>query len=110
VQLVADPTQGDKDQYDRLLRYILLPDGTDFGLKMINDGDAYEYTYNTPYQNQASNQSAQAASRASGTGLWNAATCNGRRTLPAPQPAPVQQAPAPDPTTPTTDTSGVSPK
>ena len=50
AQLVADPTQADRDQYDRLLRYVQLPDGTDLGSTMISDGNADEYTYDVSYE------------------------------------------------------------
>lgn len=82
VQLVADPTQADTDQYDRLLRYVQLPDGTDLGSKMISDGNAYEYTYDVPYQKQASYQNFQSAAAANGNGAWGATTCDGQRTPP----------------------------
>ena len=52
VQLASDPTQGDRDKYNRLLRYVWLPNGTLFDLEMITEGYAYEYTYNTPYKYQ----------------------------------------------------------
>ena len=48
--MVADPTQADRDQYDRLLRYVQLPDGTDLGSTMISDGNADEYTYDVSYE------------------------------------------------------------
>lgn len=109
VQLLADPTQADKDEYGRLLRYVMLPDGTDFGLKMINDGNAYEYTYDAPYQNQAQYQNLQAAAKANGNGLWSAGTCNGQRTT-VPATTPPAAAPAAaQPTSPTTaDTTSAS--
>ncbi len=84
VQLIADPSQADTDRYGRLLRYVLLPDGTDLGTRMITDGNAYEYTYDAPYDNQDAYRSAQAASEADGRGLWSAGSCRGRRSLPEP--------------------------
>ena len=77
VTLIADPTQSDRDRYGRLLRYVVLPDGSDFGLRMISDGNADEYTYDDPYANQQSYRDADAAAAAAGEGLWNVATCGG---------------------------------
>lgn len=77
VTLVADPTQADRDRYGRLLRYVLLPDGTDVGLRMITDGDADEYTYDNLYANQSAYRAADAAAAAGGRGLWNVETCDG---------------------------------
>ncbi len=45
VNLEADPTQGERDKYERLLRYVFLTDGTNFNQLMIADGLALEYTY-----------------------------------------------------------------
>jgi hypothetical protein len=39
------PTQSAKDKYDRLLRYVQLPDATDLGSRMISESNAYECTY-----------------------------------------------------------------
>jgi micrococcal nuclease len=77
VGLVADPTQDDRDRYGRLLRYVLLPDGTDVGQRMIADGNADEYTYDNPYANQQAYRDADAAAAAGGRGWWSAATCDG---------------------------------
>lgn len=106
VQLMADPTQADKDQYDRLLRYVELPDGTDLGSAMISEGHAYEYTYEVPYEKQASYQDLQSAAAVNGKGAWGASTCDGQRTPPtAPSPTITAPAPVVEPAAPTT-TSG----
>lgn len=78
VVLIADPTQADRDRYGRLLRYVVLPDGTDFGLRMISDGNADEYTFDNAYAHQQAYRDADAAAAAGGRGLWNVATCDGR--------------------------------
>lgn len=77
VVLIADPTQADRDRYGRLLRYVVLPDGTDFGLRMISDGNADEYTYDNAYAHQQAYRDADAAAAAGGRGLWNVGTCDG---------------------------------
>ena len=49
VRLEADPTQGERGRYGRLLRYIWMPDGQLFNMVMISEGYAFEYTYRVPY-------------------------------------------------------------
>lgn len=44
VKLVADPTNNNRDRYDRLLRYVYLPDGTLLNAKLIEDGYGFAYT------------------------------------------------------------------
>lgn len=77
VRLIADPTQATRDRYGRLLRYVERTDGLDFGLWMIRNGYAREYTFVRPYQRQASYRAAEAEARAAGAGLWAPETCNG---------------------------------
>ena len=77
VILEADQTQGDRDKYDRLIRYVILEDGTNFNKKMILDGLAYEYTYNTPYKYQAEFKQAQITAQANKVGLWADGVCDG---------------------------------
>lgn len=80
VTLESDPTQTDRDIYGRLLRYVFLQDGTDFGKYMIASGYAYEYTYKTPYKYQSAYKSAQANAKANNLGLWSPNTCSGNIT------------------------------
>lgn len=103
VRLEADPTQGERDKYQRLLRYVFLEDGTFFNQKMIEDGFAYEYTYNLPYKYQEEFKAAQAAAREAKRGLWadNACEISGPSTegaaviaSPTPSPASVEEPPA----------------
>ncbi len=49
VVLVVDPTQALVDRYDRLLRYVDLPDGTDLGEEVIAAGWARPYVYDEPF-------------------------------------------------------------
>lgn len=79
VKLKSDPTQADKDKYGRLLRYIYLPDGTDFGLVMIQEGYAYEYTYDVPYQHQAEYKKAQIEAENGRKGLWSDTSCSRKK-------------------------------
>ena len=77
VRLESDPTQGDLDKYQRLLRYVFLEDGTFFNKIMIEQGYANEYTYNLPYKYQSEFKAAAEAARVGQLGLWNPVTCNG---------------------------------
>ncbi|MES2436757.1 MAG: thermonuclease family protein [Patescibacteria group bacterium] len=75
VKIVADPTQDERDKYDRLLRYVYLEDGTNFNKLMIEQGYAYEYTYDVPYQYQEDFKAAQRYAQQNKLGLWGA-TCS----------------------------------
>jgi micrococcal nuclease len=94
VWIETDPSQGDRDVYGRLLAYIWLPDGRNFGEVMIDDGYAHEYTYRLPYVYQTEFQAAQDQAMSNQLGLWSPATCAGDTTQPAdksvasPQPSP----------------------
>lgn len=77
VRLEADPTQQDHDKYGRMLRYIFLEDGTFVNKVMIQNGYAYEYTYDIPYEYQAEFKNAENGARDTKTGLWSPTTCAG---------------------------------
>lgn len=77
VYLEADFASGDKDKYDRLLRYVYLEDGTPFNKWMIAEGYAREYTYNgIAYKYQAEFKAAQVSAKTGGKGLWASGTCS----------------------------------
>jgi endonuclease YncB( thermonuclease family) len=82
VFLEADSTQGERDKYDRLLRYIFLEDGANFNLMMIKEGYAHEYTYGTPYKYQSVFKQAQKDAEAGKKGLWATGVCE--KLAPAP--------------------------
>lgn len=93
VWLEADPTQGERDKYSRLLRFVWTDDATvDFGKVMIATGFAYEYTYNTLYKYQAEYKQAQKEAEQGKKGLWADNACPTATTKPATQPtsAPTQ--------------------
>lgn len=71
IILEDDPSQGERDKYDRLLRYIHLQDGTNIIEKMIREGYAYEYTYSSEYKYQELFQEAEEASKSEKLGVWN---------------------------------------
>jgi endonuclease YncB( thermonuclease family) len=99
VFLETDPSQGDRDRYGRLLAYIWLLDGRDFGEAMIADGFAHEYTYALPYAHQDAYRAAQDSAISAQAGLWSADTCAGDTEQPAvpfvADPAPSDQAASP---------------
>ncbi len=79
VALESDETQSDRDKYKRLLRYVFLPDGTNFNLLMITEGYAHEYTYDLPYKYQAEFKQAEVDARNQNKGLWSPSTCSGNK-------------------------------
>lgn len=82
VKIEADPNGDTRDKYDRLLLYIFLSDGTNFAKKMIMEGYAYEYTYDSPYKYQAEFKEAQRYAEQNKLGLWAPGAC--QSTAPAP--------------------------
>lgn len=103
IRIEKDPTQRDRDKYGRLLAYVYREDGLFFNKKMIEDGYAYEYTYNLPYKYQTEFKEAQRVAEAGKRGLWAPGVCETAQATPPPAPSPVVSAPqpAPPPTTPT---------
>ena len=93
VSLELDPSQGDRDIYGRLLAYIWLPDGRNFGEVMLADGYAHEYTYDLPYAYRDVFKAAQDSAIGNQAGLWSPATCAGDTEQPADQPVVTEPAP-----------------
>ncbi len=72
INLEADPTQGERDKYDRLLRYVFLTDGTNFNQLMIREGFALEYTYmGKKYKYYEDFKLAEKSAKESSLGLWS---------------------------------------
>jgi endonuclease YncB( thermonuclease family) len=80
VRIETDPTQGERDKYERLLAYVYRDDGIFYNKYMIEQGYAHEYTYNTPYKYQAEFKAAQKSAQTAQLGLWSPNTCNGDTT------------------------------
>ena len=81
VKIEFDETQSKFDKHGRILAYVYLPNGEDFGLKMIKDGYAYEYTYKGRwYKHQKEYKEAEKFARKNKLGLWSENTCNGKRS------------------------------
>lgn len=72
VHLTTEPRQGKRDQYGRLLAYVTLPDGDDFGAVMIRRGHAREATYGADYRRQDRYRRLENQARHADRGLWEA--------------------------------------
>ncbi len=77
VQLEIDPTQDAMDMYGRWLRYVVLPDGTNFNEQLIAQGYAREYTFESAYKYQAEFKAAEQTARTERRGLWATDACGG---------------------------------
>lgn len=79
VRLEADASQGDRDKYGRLLRYVFLEDGTAnneiINKKLIAEGYGHEYTYRLPYKYQSDFKNAERLAREGQKGLWASGVC-----------------------------------
>jgi micrococcal nuclease len=79
VLLEDDPTQDNRDRFNRLLRFVWLPDGRLVNYEIIAQGYGFEYTFRTPHRYQAQFKAAERAARQAQIGLWAPETCNGER-------------------------------
>ena len=70
VFLEEDPTQGDKDKYDRLLRYIHTGSGLNVNAEMVEIGAAKEYTYDKDYKYKRMFIDAQDTAKINKLGVW----------------------------------------
>ncbi len=71
IILESDSTQGERDGYERLLRYVFLEDGTNFDKLMIDQGYAREYTFKgSVYKYQSEFIQAEKEAKESRVGLW----------------------------------------
>lgn len=80
IQLVEDPQADNIDKYQRLLRNIVLEDGTDYNLLLVQKGYANAYI-DFPLNKQRKVQLTQAErlAREAGLGLWSTSTCSGTK-------------------------------
>ena len=75
IELEEDESQNDRDKYGRLLRYIILKDGSNLNKTLIRKGSAKEYTYKTPYKYQKEFKNAETEARKAKKGLWADNAC-----------------------------------
>jgi micrococcal nuclease len=71
VRLQADPLDTNRDRYNRLLRYVYLPDGRLVETELINNGYAFAYTQ-FPFEKKAEFSADQEAAKSANKGLWAA--------------------------------------
>lgn len=76
VRLEADPSQDDRDAYDRLLRYVYRDDGLFFNEWMIANGYSREFTFIYPYKYQSEFKQAQINAQNGELGLWESGVCD----------------------------------
>jgi micrococcal nuclease len=73
VRLEADSLSSNRDKYQRLLRYVYLPDGTDLNAKIISNGFGFYYPY-FPFTKSAEFSKDQASAQQAHKGLWGNCT------------------------------------
>jgi micrococcal nuclease len=73
VRLEADPKSQNRDRYDRLLRYVYLPDGRLVAKESIASGHGFAYTQ-FPFTKSDEFVAAQEEAKAAAKGLWG--NCN----------------------------------
>ena len=69
IRLEADPTNQNRDRYDRLLRYVYLQDGTLLNAKQIEDGYGFAYTA-FPFEKMDEFRALEEKARQAERGLW----------------------------------------
>lgn len=69
VRLEADPLNSNRDRYDRLLRYVYLPDDTLLNEELIKQGYGFAYTA-FPLEKTEEFESLEEQARKNETGLW----------------------------------------
>lgn len=69
VRLALDPESTNRDRYDRLLRYVYLPDGTLLNKKLIEEGYGFYYPY-FPFTKSSEFAAAERQAMGANRGLW----------------------------------------
>ena len=70
VRLEADPENTNRDRYNRLLRYVYLPDNTMVNAELIKNGYGFAYTY-FPFSKSDLFRGYEAEARNNNRGLWS---------------------------------------
>lgn len=73
VYLIPDPQGSNRDKYDRLLRYVFLPNGTFVNAKLVSGGFAFNYIYE-PFQFMKEFDRLEKQAKLAKVGLWG--KCN----------------------------------
>jgi endonuclease YncB( thermonuclease family) len=69
VRLVSDSLNTNRDRYNRLLRYVYLPDGTDLDQELVAKGYAFAYL-SFPFSKSDDFAAAQKSAQDASKGLW----------------------------------------
>ena len=70
VWIAADPTQDDRDRYNRILRHVWTVDGRSVGEELVRAGLATEYTYDRDYAGQQQYRAAEELAQGERLGVW----------------------------------------
>ena len=73
VRLEADPTNQNRDRYNRLLRYVYLPDGRLIEEELIKNGYGFAYT-SFPFTKKQAFVALEGEAKAQAKGLWGNCT------------------------------------
>jgi micrococcal nuclease len=77
VRLESDPQADERDRYSRLLRNVVLEDGTDVNAALVRDGYAYAYlSYPLNAERKQELKKLQEIARASESGVWSPEVCS----------------------------------
>ena len=80
VRLESDVQADERDKYGRLLRNVLLEDGTDVNASMVRDGYAYAYlSFPLNPKRKQELKKLQEDAKLNHIGLWSPTTCNGQK-------------------------------
>ena len=70
VTLISDPTQDNKDRYDRLLRYVVKPNGMDTNRAQLKAGWARLYIYDKAFKRVDAYRKSRDDAKAAERGIW----------------------------------------
>lgn len=73
IRLVSDSLSTNRDRYNRLLRYVYLPDNTNVNLELVAKGYAFAYV-SFPFTKSADFSAAQGKAQIEKLGLWSNCT------------------------------------
>jgi len=73
VRLVSDSLSTNRDRYNRLLRYVYLPDGTNLNQLNVEQGYAFYYPF-FPFSKKAEFAAAEQSAQTAHKGLWGNCT------------------------------------
>lgn len=77
IRLEADPQADERDKYGRLLRNVILEDGTDYNAKLVAEGYANAYvSFPQDPQRKTELRRLESEAKAAVRGLWDPANCS----------------------------------